>query len=79
MHTTNLESIHRSEIKRRSGFEITSHRGIDHPRAGYFCRVDTSVSGDAPKDFLRIYGYGRGRKVRMSDWPACIAKVGHKF
>lgn len=37
------------------------------------------MSGDALKDFLRIYDYGRGRKTRVMDWPAYIAKVGHKF
>jgi hypothetical protein len=79
MHSTSLKSIAVSQIKRRSGFEVVSHHGIDHVRAGYFCRLDISVPGDAPKDFLRIYDYGRGRKVRMSDWPSYIAKVGHKL
>ena len=79
MHTTNLESVPRAEIKRRSGFELVSHSAIAHLREGYFCKLDISVSGDAPKDFLRVYDYGRGRKAHMSDWPAYIAKVGHKF
>ena len=37
------------------------------------------MAGDAPKDFLRIYQYGQGRRSRPSRWPAWIAKVGHKY
>src|SRR5205085_5164216 len=37
------------------------------------------VSGDAPKDFLLIYNHGRKNKARMHEWPAYIAKVGHKL
>ena len=79
MYSTDLSSIAISDIKRRSGFEVVSDHGIEHLRAGYFCRPDVSISGDAPKDFLRIYNYGRKHKVRMQEWPAYIAKVGHKF
>lgn len=36
------------------------------------------MSGDAPKDFVRIYEHGHGRKANSHMWPMYIAKVGHK-
>jgi hypothetical protein len=63
----------------RSGFEVASHPRIEHLREGFFYKIDFSVSGDAPKDFIAVYVYGRCRKAQMSGWPTYIAKVGHKF
>ena len=37
------------------------------------------MTGEAPKDFLHVYEYGRGRKSRPKSWPAYIAKVGQKY
>lgn len=79
MRSTDLKSILRAEIKMRSGFEVLSHPTIEHVREGYFCKIDFSVAGDAPKDFIAVYTHGRGRKAQMLSWPAYIAKVGHKF
>ena len=78
-YSKSLNSVRPAEIKKRSGFEVVSHPTIDHLRDGFFCKVDASVSGDAPKDFLRIYVYGRGRKSKPTSWPAYIAKVGQKY
>src|SRR5439155_2656287 len=78
-YSKSLKSVRPAEIKKRSGFEVISHPTIDHLRDGFFCKVDASVSGDAPKDFLRIYVYGRGRKSKPTSWPAYIAKVGQKY
>ncbi|MSU56780.1 MAG: hypothetical protein EXS35_01110 [Pedosphaera sp.] len=77
--STQLKSIARAEIKKRSGFEVASHPTITYLREGFFCKIHRTVSGDAPKDFIAVYDFGRGRKAQMSDWPAYIAKVGHKF
>ena len=76
---TNLSAIRRAEIRARSGFEIVSDPSIKHVRQGFFARVNLEVSGDAPKDFLRIYEYDRGKKANPNTWPAHIAKVGHKY
>jgi hypothetical protein len=78
-YTKNLKSVRPAEIKRHSGFQLHSHPTIDYLREGFFCKVDASVSGDAPKDFLRVYVYGRGRKANPTSWPAYIAKVGQKY
>jgi hypothetical protein len=76
--STDQAVIHRAEIERRSGFEIVSDPGIRPLRSGFFRKLDAAVAGDAPKDFLRVYEYGRGRKAHPGTWPAYIAKVGHK-
>jgi hypothetical protein len=59
MLSTNLSSVLRAEIKMRSGFEVTFHPTIEHLREGFFCKLDISVSGDAPKDFIAVYVHGR--------------------
>ncbi|MEQ2007489.1 MAG: HipA domain-containing protein [Limisphaerales bacterium] len=66
-------------ILKRSGFEIRQPSGLPSLKAGKFRVVDVAVAGDAPKDFVRIYRYGEGRRSRPSNWPGWIAKVGHKY
>jgi hypothetical protein len=68
-----------SEIRLSSGFTFASHRTIRPVRQGFFVRDSAAVAGDAPKDFIRVYEYGRGRKSNPATWPAHIAKVGHKY
>lgn len=79
MRSTDLKSVHLAPIKMRSGFEVMSHPTIDHVREGFFCKMDISVAGDAPKDFIGVYVHGRAKKSQMPSWPAYIAKVGHKL
>ncbi|MCB1133601.1 MAG: HipA domain-containing protein [Verrucomicrobiae bacterium] len=40
---------------------------------------NVNVAGDAPKDYIRIYEFGHGRRSNKHTWPAHIAKVGHKY
>ncbi len=63
----------------RSGLEVCHPSGLPSLRAGNFRVVDAAVAGDAPKDFVRIYRYGEGRRSQPRSWPAWIAKVGHKY
>lgn len=37
------------------------------------------VSGDAPKEIIRVYKYTKGVKKRIKNWPIYIAKTGHKW
>jgi hypothetical protein len=71
-------SINPVVIKKHSGRGASLGGGIEVLREGFFIRDNRAVSGDAPKDFLRIYEFGRGRKANPRTWPAHIAKVGHK-
>ena len=74
-----LADICRADIRRRSGFEIHSQAEIQPLRQGYFRKIEISMSGEAPKDFLQIYEHGRGRKSNPASWPRYIAKVGQKY
>lgn len=77
-YSKDLKSVCPAPIKTHSGFEVISHPTIQPLREGFFCKVHAAVSGAAPKDFLRVYEYGRGRKKHLETWPAYIAKVGQK-
>lgn len=41
--------------------------------------LDLSIGGDAPKNFLKMYEYGKAKRNKIHKWPAYIAKVGHKW
>ena len=70
----------KAEIKHRSGFEVDRLQGVIAPlRKSYYYVKDQPVGGDAPKDFIRVYEPGEGRRNSPRDWPAHIAKVGHKW
>ncbi len=51
---------------------------------GHQCRwvKDFTLTGDAPKEFVRVYHYEKGQKWNKSNpsnWPEYIAKTGHKW
>ncbi len=48
-------------------------------RKKYYKVLKESVGGDAPKDVIRFYEYGRGRVNNSKSWPKYIAKIGHKW
>ena len=66
-------------IINRSGFDLRFPGGLPILKGGCFRVLDAAVAGDAPKDFLRIYRYGDGRRSNPRGWPGWIAKVGHKY
>lgn len=48
-------------------------------RQSFIVLPDFSVGGDAPKDFIKLYQYGRVRRKNAKNWIGYIAKVGHKW
>ena len=38
-----------------------------------------TAGGDAPKDVIRLYEYGRSIKSKPKTWIKYIAKIGHKW
>lgn len=65
-------------IKGYSGFK-PKHSCIPFPKKHqYYVVTDIAIAGDAPKDFIRYYHYGEGRKSNPKTWPSYIAKLGHK-
>lgn len=73
----------------RKGIENFSHiHSIDAVGAPVVKQRDciwvkgVTLTGDAPKGFVRIYDYQHGGKVRRKNpktWPLYIAKTGHKW
>jgi len=54
--------------------------GVIKPmRKKYYKVLSESVGGDAPKDVIRFYQYGKGRISNSKTWPKYIAKIGHKW
>ena len=62
-----------------SGFEVKTQKIIPPLKPAHHLVLEKSVAGDAPKDFIKVYEYGEGRKRSPENWPAYIAKVGHKW
>src|SRR5690554_3953508 len=56
-----------------------TNKGIKPMRKKYYKVLTESVGGDAPKDVIRFYQYGRGRRNNPKSWPKFIAKIGHKW
>ncbi len=74
-----MKKLKKTTIKNYTGFTPNLMGLVDPIREGYYTVESKTVSGNAPKDFIRIYEYGKGRKSKPSNWPAYIAKVGHKW
>jgi len=56
-------------IKGVSGFKPKAG-SIPWPKKHqYFIVTDIAITGDAPKDFIRYYHYGTGRKSNHNSWP----------
>jgi hypothetical protein len=70
----------------RCNLEKSSGMRINHPgkilcvkKHQYFIVDGYTITGDAPKEFIRVYEYGMARKSSPNKWPLYIAKTGHKW
>jgi hypothetical protein len=66
------------EIKDLSGFSPKPGSIPFIKKHHYFVVKDITITGDAPKDFIRFYQYGEGRKANPDRWPLYLAKHGNK-
>jgi len=71
-------SLTKEEVIHKSG-AIPSLGAIKPMRKKYYIVLSESVGGDAPKDVIRYYQYGRGKVKNPKSWPKYIAKIGHKW
>lgn len=78
---TKCDKIDRVPILKRSGnYEKALHRIPDLKRGSYRVEQGYSISGDAPKEYIRVYEYKKGVfKSKPKTWPLYIAKTGHKW
>jgi hypothetical protein len=66
------------KIVNKSGVKLTS-KHLDVIKSHSIIALEGTVGGDAPKDLIRLYNYGEGRKSNPKTWKKYIAKIGHKW
>lgn len=66
-------------IEKYSGYKPKISKNMIVKRNNYSVIKGFSITGDAPKEFIRVYEYGIGRKNYLHTWPLYIAKTGHKW
>ncbi len=64
-------------IKAYSGFS-PRYKSIKLVKKDYYHLIEMAISGDAPKDVIRLYQYGAALKRNPKSWPIYIAKFGDK-
>ncbi len=60
---------------------IKIHQQVKPLKRKHYEILDTMPGGDAPKDFIRLYEYEKGKRRanKKQNWDKYIAKVGHKW
>ena len=65
-------------LKELSGYDPKPGAVPFVKKSNYFIVTNISITGDAPKDFIRYYQYGESNKANANNWPLYIAKLGNK-
>ncbi len=65
-------------IKERSGYKPKPGKIPFVKKHHYFIVKNIVITGDAPKDFIRYYHYGRAGKANSAERPLYIAKLSNK-
>lgn len=77
-----MEKLERKKIERYSTIGWKP-KGIESVKEHQYRWVkDFTLSGDAPKEFVRVYHYEKNQSWKKSNpknWPEYIAKTGHKW
>ena len=66
------------KIVNQSGLRIQP-RDIPVLKKNNFTINNDSVGGDAPKNVINVYEFGKVKKSKPSNWTKYIAKIGHKW
>ena len=74
-----VEKLKYCSPEKYSGFIPKLQKDMIIKRNNYAVIKGFSITGDAPKELIRVYEYGTGRKSNMRTWPVYIAKTGHKW
>ncbi len=75
----NFKHIKKLSYVNYSGFNSKFSK-IEAVKKHCYCVIkDLSVTGDSPKDIVRLYEYGHSLKTKHTKWPIYIAKFGHKY
>lgn len=78
-----MEKLPKSNIENYSHSDGLSQQGLRViKQRDYFWVQGVTLTGDAPKGFVRLYEFERDGRVRRNNpetWPLYIAKTGHKW
>ncbi|MEX0661364.1 MAG: HipA domain-containing protein [Balneolaceae bacterium] len=75
-----MKGIRKEKILKYSGILRNLDGLVPYLREGFvYVEKNLPLTGDAPKLFIREYEYGAAPKRTPKNWPAYIAKVGHKW
>lgn len=74
-----FKHVTRLPILKYSGFSPKFDSIEIVKKQNYTVIKGVSITGDAPKDIIRLYNYGEALKRNPSKWPIYIAKLGHKY
>lgn len=75
----NFKHIKPLPVMKYSGFMPGYSKICVAKRHRYSIIKNVAVTGDAPKDVIRLYEFGSTFKNRFKSWPIYIAKLGHKW
>jgi hypothetical protein len=73
-----VKKLSKVQVRRRIGLNINPQELFSPIRKIHHVIVESTVIGEAPKDYVRIYEHGIVRRTSKYKWPGYIAKVGHK-
>jgi hypothetical protein len=75
-----MNYLKKVQCEKLAGYKQLRHGLIPTLKKGeYFVETGRSITGDAPKEFIRVYEFGSARKIKRNKWPLYIAKTGHKW
>ena len=67
------------KIENHSGYTIIVGKKLPAIKKSHFYVIDKNVGGDAPKEFIKVYEFGKVRKKHKNKWTGYIAKTGQKW
>lgn len=73
-----MPKLTEEDIIHKSGANIPQGKFETLKQKNFIC-LDETAGGDAPKDVIKVYEYGRCRKEKPKSWVKYIAKIGHKW
>ncbi len=74
------KSLKSVPYENHSGFEPDLRTHVPELPKRHMLILEKAISGEAPKDFIRVYDYGRSpRKKNSRTWTPYIAKVARKW
>lgn len=74
-----FKHVSKLPILRHSGYRPTLGKIEVAKKHNYSVIKGVAITGDAPKDIIRLYEYGKALKRSPKKWPIYIAKLGHKY